>query len=265
MNILIIGCGMVGTATLHGFNKSGNDIRIIDPLKSNTTLDNIHELHPDWIPDVSIFSLPTPTIGGESDITSTIELLRSHKSVFPDSQVIIQSTMTPDKIQHLSTIDPLLVYRPEFLRKATASHDYVSPHMIVYGGDPERTPWVHRMYATHSNVKLVEPAYCSLSDAALVKYAINSFLAMKVAWANEFYDIVTNRGVSDWDTFQSIIQQDTRVGDSHLNVPNNGKFGFSGGCFPKDIQVISNYMEKFDIDNDLIAAVISSNNKKVAK
>lgn len=265
MNILIIGCGIVGNATLHGFQKIGNDIRIIDATKSDTTLDNIHQQHPDWLPNVSIFSLPTPTIDGESNIATTVELLRSHQSVFPNSQVIIQSTMTPDKIQYLSTIDPLLVYRPEFLRKTSAVDDYVSPYMIVYGGDPERTQWVHRMYATHSAVNLVEPNYCSISDAALIKYAINSFLAMKVAWANELYDVVDNHGDTNWETFQSIIQQDSRIGDSHLNVPNNGQFGFSGGCLPKDIHALSDYMKIHNIENDLISAVISSNNKKVAK
>ena len=74
----------------------------------------------------------------------------------------------------------------------------------------------------------------------MVKYCINSFLATKVTFMNEMYDILKASKGCDWNTFVKIISNDTRLGKSHMKVPgNDGMRGYAGSCFPKDTNALA--------------------------
>jgi len=74
----------------------------------------------------------------------------------------------------------------------------------------------------------------------MVKYCINSFLATKVTFMNEMYDVLKAAGGTQWQEFVKIISQDPRMGTSHLRVPgNDGSRGYAGSCFPKDTAALA--------------------------
>ena len=87
----------------------------------------------------------------------------------------------------------------------------------------------------------------TVEEASFVKYTINSFLALKVTFFNQLYDAV---GETDAN-FARIIQavgSDPRIGHSHTKVPGfDGKQGFGGACFPKDVSALINTTKVFTI------------------
>ena len=92
-----------------------------------------------------------------------------------------------------------------------------------------------------SNCKPCPVFHMTAKEASFVKYGINSFLATKVLWMNQFKDIVDNMGCN-YNKIINAIGTDIRVGPSHTQVPGpEGKRGFGGACFPKDTQAFANF------------------------
>jgi len=82
----------------------------------------------------------------------------------------------------------------------------------------------------------------------MVKYMTNTFLATKVSFANEMYMICDKLDI-DYDKVVEYSTYDERLGKSHWAVPGpDGKFGFGGSCFPKDINALLEVANKFKID-----------------
>jgi UDP-glucose 6-dehydrogenase len=100
-----------------------------------------------------------------------------------------------------------------------------------------------------------------LTHAEMVKYLTNSFLATKVSFANEMYQICEGLGV-DYDKVIEYATYDKRLGDSHWNVPGpDGDFGYGGHCFPKDVKALMVVAEDMDIIPLMLAATDVKNNE----
>tara|TARA_Y100000739_G_C20333898_1_gene340187 strand:- start:314 stop:649 length:336 start_codon:yes stop_codon:yes gene_type:complete len=98
----------------------------------------------------------------------------------------------------------------------------------------------------------------------MIKYFTNSFLASKVSFANEMYELCCALGL-DYDKVVEYATLDNRLGNSHWSVPGpDGDFGFGGHCFPKDLSAIIKLSEKLGTTNIVLKAV-DENNKKVRK
>ena len=97
--------------------------------------------------------------------------------------------------------------------------------------------------------------------AEMTKNLINSFLATKVSFANEMKLLCNQLGINYSDMIE-IAKNDERIGLSHWDVPgNDGKLGFGGSCFPKDIQSLVNFAESVEIDAKVLKAAIETNHK----
>ena len=94
-------------------------------------------------------------------------------------------------------------------------------------------------------------------EASFVKYAINSYLGMKVTFFNQLHDAALDFGCSPQRIING-VSADKRIGYSHTRVPGfDGKKGFGGACLPKDM----NAFVKFNQDLTLIAESVKINNK----
>ena len=82
---------------------------------------------------------------------------------------------------------------------------------------------------------------CTAKESALIKYASNSFLAIKTSYFNQLYDVCEADGM-DFDTVRHILTQDQRIGTDHSMVPGpDGNKGWGGHCFPKDTSAFIQY------------------------
>jgi UDPglucose 6-dehydrogenase len=95
----------------------------------------------------------------------------------------------------------------------------------------------------------------------MVKYSINSFLASKVAFFNQIFDLCDKNG-ADYSIVRQIMLHDTRIGNSHSLVPGiDGERGFGGHCFPKDTQAFLHYANQLETPLSILDKVVEYNNK----
>ena len=112
--------------------------------------------------------------------------------------------------------------------------------MHVFGGINADTDAVEKLYNEHSDCKECPVYKTDMVTASMVKYCINSFLATKVTFMNEMYDVLRAAKGADWNTFTKIIANDPRIGTTHMKVPgNDGQRGYAGSCFPKDTNALA--------------------------
>ena len=207
--------------------------------------------------DAAFVCVPTP-FGKDGKINSSI-VEEVVKELAPRGcPIIIKSTVTPDVLEKLWRKNKMIVYNPEFLTEKNALNDFVNPPMHVFGGSPEITKQVEKIYEKFSRCKPCPVFHMSIKEASFVKYGINSFLATKVLWFNQFKDLI-DRNDCDYDEIIKAIGTDTRIGFSHTQVPGpDNKIGFGGACFPKDTQAFSSFAKnRFTV----LDKVIEENNK----
>ncbi len=248
----IVGHGFVGKAVDYGFSQRDVKKFIVDP-NIDTTIDDLTKFDP----DVTFVAVPTPmSDDGKIDasiVTKVVKELIDKTKGF----VVVKSTVTPDIMMELANLArDRIVYNPEFLTEKNANEDFINPKMHVFGGDPGTCRFIEELFETCSLCRPCPVFHVSIAEASLIKYGINSFLATKVLWFNQFYDTVNGHG--NYNRIISAIANDPRIGHSHTIVPGfDGKRGFGGACFPKDTKALSYFDPEFSILKD----VITANNK----
>jgi UDPglucose 6-dehydrogenase len=238
MKLGIVGHGFVGTAVDHGFTR---DIQkfIVDPKHNSTnTIEDLIKFKP----DSTFVAVPTPQSESGECNTEILEGVMQQLNTSKGLLVIVKSTVPAYKLQKIQEecINIRIVYNPEFLTEKNYIDDFVNPAMHVFGGMNKDTDAVEKLYLEHSDCKECPVYKTDLITASMVKYCINSFLATKVTFMNEMYDVLKAARGADWNTFTNIIANDPRIGISHMKVPgNDGQRGYAGSCFPKDTAALA--------------------------
>ena len=237
MKLGIVGRGFVGSAVSQGFTRDCTQ-HIIDPkYYSNHVKDLVA-----YGPEATFICVPTPqTDSGEADVSIIISVLNYLKEL-NNHVVIIKSTVPAYRLSEFKEAYPTLriVYNPEFLTEKNYIEDFKNPPMHVFGGDKIDTEWVEQLYKNHSVCNECPIFHTDLVSASFVKYSINSFLATKVTFFNELYDVYRSAGGKNFDALTKIISNDPRVGSTHMQVPgNDGQRGYAGSCFPKDTSALA--------------------------
>ena len=261
IKIAIIGYGFVGKAVAHGFDNDHVEQILIDPLLGTS----IEELKGEDI-TASFVCVPTPmNADGSIDasiVQNTIDYLTENVS----GMIILKSTVVPSIIADINRQENphrhRFVYNPELLTERNANNDFVNPIMHVFGCNSEATAnQITDLYETYSNCSPCPIHIMTPEEASFVKYGINSFLATKVAWFNQYYELIQKFGL-DYETIIKAIGADNRVSSSHTNVPGpDGRFGFGGACFPKDTNALLAMANNMNSDLSILDSAVVYNNK----
>ncbi len=258
IKIGIVGHGFVGKATDWGFSKNVEKF-IVDPLYDT----NINDLS-NFEPELIFICVPTP-MSNDGSLNSKIleSVVKEATKKCPDSILVIKSTVLPSVLEQLKAINKTIIYNPEFLREKHANEDFLNSKMIILGGDRDSAKKVSKYYLNHSKCITKEHVFLDISSASLIKYTINTFLASKVVFFNEIYQIFNNLDSNDtWESVITTLALDNRIGDSHMNVPgHDGKYGFGGACFPKDSMALIKYCEHINVELSVLKKAIKTNNK----
>ena len=257
MKIGIVGYGFVGKAVDYGFKR--NIEKIIIAPKLDTSISNLKSHNPEFI----FICVPTPmNLDGDQDSSIIEKVLAEINKDYSESVVIVKSTVLPSIIEKLSKSHKHFVYNPEFLREKTANEDFVNASSLILGGESDDLKRVAELYNNHSDCKIVEVHETDVISASLVKYSINTFLASKVIFFNQLYDIYKALTPDiKWDEFITMINSDKRIGESHMDVPgHDGRLGFGGACFPKDTAALLSLSKDIDKEFSLLKEVIRINN-----
>ena len=260
LKITIIGHGFVGKAVDYAF-QDDVEKQIIDP-KYNLQLppdECVHLIDAKIESDVTFVCVPTPMHrDGQCDVSILMDVIKIIKEKM-SGLIVIKSTVPPDQIENLyrGSAKHRMIYNPEFLTEKNANEDIINPFVHIFGGYPDSTVKLEAFYKEYSICKPCPVFHMSPTDASFVKYGINAFLATKLTFFNEFYDAIKNFG-GNYGRIANAIGTDPRIGHSHTRVPGfDGKRGFGGACFPKDVSAFIN----FTTHTPLLEYVMDRNNQ----
>lgn len=264
MKIGIVGRGFVGGAVQFGFSaNTGCDAQVkVYDKNPNRSLNSLDDVVNDS--DFIFLSVPTPANpDGSVNLDIVDEALSSINDVTKKNNIILlRSTMTPGSTLKFQKKYPelKLVFNPEFLTERSAKFDFINQSRYILGGEPENTAHVAEMYRWRfgKSIAIIET---DSSTAELIKYMNNCFFATKVSFMNEM-KLVSDASGADWETAVDGFIRDGRIGHSHLNVPgHDGKLGFGGVCFPKDILAMIDLGKKLDIEMHTLKGAWETNLK----
>ena len=302
MKISIMGLGYVGAVSAGCLAEEGHEVIGVDPQKSKVDLINsgktpiIEKDIGDMIErnvlegrlrattdvysavkhtDLSLICVGTPSLGnGHIDLKYVKrvceqigEALKDH----PGHTVVVRSTMLPGTMRNvvIPTLEESsglkagqdfgLCINPEFLREGTAVHDYFHPPKTVIGEIDEASgnPLV-KLYG-HMPCPLIRTDY---ETAEMVKYADNTWHALKVSFANEIGNICKGLNL-DSHKLMDIFCQDTKLNLSSYYLKPG--FAFGGSCLPKDVRALSYKAKLLDVKVPIIDAIIPSNNEQIER
>ena len=268
MNIGIIGQGFVGTAVNEGLKKFFN-IETFDLVEEKSTCKSIQELVNKT--DAIFVCLPTPMDQRDGScylgfIEDVLEELNK-ACMAPDGygyinkNIAIKSTIPPGTTKKFNEKYKALKisFNPEFLTEANSIEDFKNQNRIIIGGPRPSSTAFKRIYAkAFPKVPIIKTGS---TIAEMVKYFTNCFLANKVSFANEMYEIC-NKLEIDYDKVTEYAIYDERIGKSHLNVPGpDGDFGYGGHCFPKDVNALKTLAWRLGCSPRMLEATDSKNNE----
>lgn len=293
MKITIIGTGYVGLPSGVGFAELGNNVWCVDNNVQKIAMLKKGELtlYEDGLADmlernieagrlhftadlpqavreaeVIIIAVGTPPhpVTKEADlqyIEAAVKELAPHLNGY--TIVATKSTVpvgTGDKLEALiKQINPHadfdVISLPEFLREGFAIHDFFAPERIIVGTNSERARKImQKLYQPFKDSRLV---FVNRKSSETIKYASNSFLAIKLNYINEIANFCEKSG-ADIEEVALGIGLDSRIGSKFLKAGP----GYGGSCFPKDTMAMSYMARQYGLTLPLVDTAIAENEKR---
>ena len=257
----IIGQGFVGNAVYQKF-KNHYDVLTydLDESKCNSTFRKLSREC-----ETIFICLPTPTDDGGRCNVSIVELelvgLNSQSARYDRKKtIVIKSTVSPGTTERWNKQYKNLniVFNPEFLTERNAVDDYENQNRIVLGGSIESTQKVGDIFSVvFPDVPILKT---DSTSAEMVKYLTNTYLAVKVSFANEMSELCGGLNI-EYNDVINIATYDNRLGTSHWMVPGpDGDYGYGGHCFPKDVKALINVAHELNVSPRMLTATDMKNN-----
>ena len=287
--IAIIGTGYVGLASAVGFAHLGHDVVGIDIDKAKIAKLSSGQ-SPIFEKDIEVFlkkslkkkkiaftsdyskvagsqfvflCLPTPQLDdGAADVSFILESTKMlSRHLKKSSTVVIKSTVPVNtwKLvkENINRDDVSVVSNPEFLREGTALQDFFKPDRIVVGcTDEVKATEVARLY----KAKKAKVVFTDNTSAEIIKYASNSFLAIKLSFVNEIAAYAESTDANALEVLNA-MGLDKRIGKDFLKPGP----GWGGMCFPKDVSALKESAREKNVPIPLLDAALESNLKAHAR
>ena len=249
----IIGVGMVGGALQRYFAKKSNyQIYLYDKFKGIGSIEDINKA------DVVYICVPTPSKqNGTCDISVVDEAIGYLKG---SKVVVIKSTIVPGTTERLQDKYQRhkILFNPEFLTELTADQDTEYPDRQIMGYTNKSFSGCKEIFLQLplSPFEKIYPA----TETEMIKYATNTWFALKVAFANQIYDLCEKLKI-DYNIVLEGISADKRIGRTHLKIRHKGYRGYGGKCIPKDIKALLALAEELMVEMPSLKATDDYNDK----
>jgi len=220
--------------------------------------------------DVVLIAVGTPSErNGNLDLDQlrrvTTEIGRYLKEHARRLIVVVRSTVFPGTCEELAAeclgdiARYAVVANPEFLREGSAVRDFLEPSLVVAGGQDRRA--VERVAALYQALA-AKPCLVSLRTAEMIKYACNTFHALKVSFANEIGALSTALCIPAEEVMETLCR------DVKLNISAaylRPGFAFGGSCLPKDLRALVYRAGRLDLQLPLLVNVLPSNEQHLRR
>jgi UDPglucose 6-dehydrogenase len=271
--VSIIGYGYVGGSIGHLCKQ--NDIRfnicdVTDKEEpfAEKIFSNISELvkYSESNNDINVYfvCVPTPSKENGQCDTSIVEFVTEELNNYSTKKtlVYIKSTVEIGTVRKLhEKLNFTVLFWPEFLRELTYLDDIYSAKFVLLGTcdgtvSDDITNVFKLLYKHNDSIQIIIKQF---EECEIFKYTINTFLSVKVWFFNEVYQICEKFNVS-YNEIQNMLKLDSRIGMSHTTVPgNDGTFGFSGSCFPKDTKAFRYLQSTLGINDSVLSELLKRN------
>ncbi|HSQ98012.1 MAG TPA: UDP-glucose/GDP-mannose dehydrogenase family protein [Rickettsiales bacterium] len=295
MKICIIGTGYIGLTEGLCFADLGHEVNCFDIIKDKIEKlqKGIPTLYEEGLEEMLKRNLKKKTINFTTDLKEALKdrevvficvntppnpkddsadltaLIQATKDIAKNMEkkfvLVVRSTVpvgTNKMVKKLTQdTNPNLQFttasNPEFSKQGTAIHDFLNPDRIIVGVNDDKTKTVMEKVYKPLSDKGAPILFTSIETAELMKYASNTFLAMKIAFINEIADICEKTG-ANVDEIAKAMGMDKRISPYFLQAGP----GIGGSCFPKDSIALYNVGKKLGLDMDLVLASSESNKKR---
>ena len=257
-NIGIIGQGFVGTATSEGLKGHFNVYTYDKFLNNKSNCPDMRDVCQKA--QIVFVCLPTPMKkDGSCDLSILEAVVKEIDSYMLENIVVLKSTVPPGTTANFNKkfTNIQVVFNPEFLTEANYIEDFKNQNRIIIGGPRPASTVVKNMFRkVFQEVPIIKTG----SDTAeTVKYFINTFLATKVSFSNEFKQICDKVDV-DYDKVVEYALYDERLGRTHFSTPGpDGRSGFGGSCFPKDINALIYFAGELGVKTSVLSGAWEKN------
>jgi UDPglucose 6-dehydrogenase len=236
-------------------------------------------------PDAIFICVGTPPQpNGDADLSAIDNVARVIAAEARGTKLVVEKSTVPAQTgQQLQRalgiygrgrgVEFRVASNPEFLREGTAVSDFLHPDRIVVGvDDPAAEKQLHEIYRPVLEQKFSCPVHDSacppydapawmvttINSAELIKHASNSFLALKISYANMVADLAEKLG-ADVEQVLQAVGKDARIGTSFFRPG----LGFGGFCLPKDLQAFVRLAERSGVDFALLKEVEKINQRRI--
>lgn len=293
MNICVIGTGYVGLVAGACLADMGNNVICVDnneekisqlkngiipiyePGLDELVKSNVLEARLDFSTDlktavekslVCFIAVGTPQgEDGSADLQYVFNVAKSIAKSMNDYKVIVDKSTVPvgtaEKVSEIikenTNYDFDVVSNPEFLKQGNAVNDFLSPDRVVIGSNSDKaTQIMQEIYApffrTGNRIIVMD-----VKSAEMTKYAANSFLAVKISYANEIANLCEKVGANA-EMVRIGMTTDSRIGNKFL-FPG---LGYGGSCFPKDVKALIKTGAENGCDMSIIKSADETNKKQ---
>lgn len=237
--VLIIGCGVVG-------GNLGRELSALSPDRCDKYkgIQKEHGRH-----EVGFVCVDTPLVGGTLDYTEVANAIEENDC----DLYVIKSTVPVGTTDKLSARGKRVIFSPEYYGGTQHCNNF-SFDFTILGGDPG---WCHEAQQLLQEVYDARHVFrkCTAREAEMVKFMENSWLATKVSFCQEFWQMCGEASI-DYDTVREMFVMDPRVNPAHTFVYDSHPW-YESHCLDKDVPSIAN-----QFSSQLIRAVIDSNDTR---
>jgi len=211
---------------------------------------------------VVFICVPTPpTASGGADLSYIESVSRDIARSLKDYRLVVEKSTVPVRTGgHVRSVigkyaqkgaDFDVASNPEFLREGSAIEDTLHPDRIVFGVETRRAEMVLRDVYKPFKAPIV---VTDIKSAELIKHASNSFLALKISFANALSAVCERSGASVTEVVRG-MGMDKRIGSSFLSAG----IGYGGSCFPKDVAAFEAISRDLGYEFGLLREVMKVN------
>ena len=295
MKIAVIGAGYVGLVTAACFAEFGNEVVCVDKVKEKVEMlsegkipfyepgleelvkRNLGEERLFFTQDIDsairdslviFIAVGTPPRGdGSADLTYVEEVANKIAENLNEYKVIVTKSTVPVGTGYWikeiiernkkSNVSFDVASNPEFLREGSAVYDFMHPDRVVIGTESDSARAILRDLYRPLYLRDTPFVFTDIKTAELIKYASNSYLAMRISFINEMA-ILCDKVGADVHVVAKAMGLDGRIGPKFLHPGP----GFGGSCFPKDTKALLKIAENYGHDFKLVKATVEVNERQ---